>query len=187
MSRVSVLSLLFFIGSALIYALLEWKAVDKIIKEKVEQPLTPDFIAENLQNKTYDKIGNISYIINAGRMEHYSKLSITHFEAPVYTLYPSSNETWIISAKEGTLYNNTRVKLANRVRISSTTENSLIREVQGKHLEIDLANNIISSDQSILIQGKDFTMYGAGLIIDLNTNQMTLNEHVYTTYEKTSE
>lgn len=186
MSRVTLLSLIFFICSALAYALLEWQAVDKIIQKDTAQELTPDFIAENLQSKSYNEQGNIAYIINADRMEHYSKLSITHFEAPIYTLHPSNQEAWVISAKEGTLYNNTRVKLAKNVRIYSTTSNSLIREVQGKSLEIDLTNNIISAEQAILIKGIDFTMQGAGLIIDLNTNQMSLTDHVQTTYEKTS-
>lgn len=67
----------------------------------------------------------------------------------------------------------------------ATSPDSLIQEINCKYLELDLNTNIISSDQTILIQGKDFTMYGSGLIIDLNTKQMTLTEHVQTIYKKT--
>ena len=74
--------------------------------------------------------------------------------------------------------------LKNRVRLTATEPGSLIQEIHCKYLELDLNTNIISSDQTILIQGKDFTMYGSGLIIDLNTKQMTLTEHVQTIYKK---
>jgi lipopolysaccharide export system protein LptC len=76
------------------------------------------------------------------------------------------------------------VKLKNRVRLIATDEESLIQEVHGKNLEMDLKTNIISSEQTILILGKGFTMYGSGLIVDLNTTQMTLTEHVQTIYKK---
>ena len=91
---------------------------------------------------------------------------------------------WKLSANEATLYKNNRVILNHRVHLSATDENSLIQEIYCKYLELDLNTNIISSDQTVMVQGKDFTMYGSGLIIDLNTNQMTLTEHVRTIYKK---
>ena len=91
---------------------------------------------------------------------------------------------WKLSAKEATLYKNNRVILNHRVHLSATDENSLIQEIYCKYLELDLNTNIISSDQTVMVQGKDFTMYGSGLIIDLNTKQMILTEHVRTIYKK---
>jgi len=76
--------------------------------------------------------------------------------------------------------------LENRVRLLATAPESLIKEIHCKYLELDLNTNIISSDQTVVIKGKDFTMHGSGLIIDLNTKQMTLTEHVQTIYEKSS-
>lgn len=66
----------------------------------------------------------------------------------------------------------------------STEPDSLIQEIHCKYLELDLNTNIISSDQTILVQGKNFTMYGSGLVIDLNTKQMALTEHVQTIFKK---
>jgi lipopolysaccharide export system protein LptC len=94
------------------------------------------------------------------------------------------NYPWKLSAKEATLYKNNRVILNHRVHLRSTDESSLIQEIHCKYLELDLNTNIISSDQTVMVQGKDFTMYGSGLIIDLNTKQMTLTEHVRTIYKK---
>ena len=98
---------------------------------------------------------------------------------------PENNEApWKVSAKEGTLYNNNRVILESRVLLSATNPDSLIQNIHGKYLELDLTTNILSSEQAILVQGKGFTMYGSGLIVDLNTTQMTLTEHVQTIYKK---
>jgi lipopolysaccharide export system protein LptC len=79
------------------------------------------------------------------------------------------------------------VKLEDRVSLKATDTDSLIQEIHGKYLELDLNTNIISSEQTIYIKGKEFTMYGSGLIVDLNTKQMTLKQHVQTTYKNTQQ
>jgi lipopolysaccharide export system protein LptC len=146
--------------------------------------VTPDFIAESLNSDIYSDKGNLSYVINANRMEHYADLAVTHFEFPQYTLYPKSTESsWKINANEGTLYSNNRVKLENRVKLVATDKTSLIQEVHSRYLELDLNTNIVSSEQTVMIQGDGFTVYGSGLIIDLNTKQMTLTEHVKTSIQ----
>jgi len=184
MTRIYVFSLLFFIFSAISYSVLQWHQANNKPSESVDQNVLPDFIAETLNSEVFNEQGNLSYIIDANRMEHYAKIEVTHFEFPKYTLYPKNSITpWKISANEGTLYNNNRVKLENRVTLVATDQNSLIQEIHGRYLELDLNTNIISSEQTIYIKGKGFTMYGSGLIVDLNTKQMTLTQHVQTTYK----
>lgn len=209
MTRTNFLAFLVLLLGAMAYGIIEWRQSQKIPGENIERELTPDFIAEGLKSDIYTDSGQLSHAIIADRMEHYAKLEVTHFELPNYILYPQShskktpvannalfdeNSTssmqknnaypWQLSAKEATLYKNNRVILNHRVHLSSTDENSLIQEIHCKYLELDLNTNIISSDQTVMVQGKDFTMYGSGLIIDLNTKQMTLTEHVRTIYKK---
>jgi lipopolysaccharide export system protein LptC len=209
MTRTNFLAFLFLLLGAMTYGIIEWRQSKIIPGESLERELTPDFIAEALKSDIYTESGQLSHAIIADRMEHYAKLEVTHFELPSYTLYPqnhtnktakSSNSLtdeklssilpkntaypWKLTAKEATLYKNNRVILNHRVHLSATDENSLIQEIHCKYLELDLNTNIISSDQTVMIQGKDFTMYGSGLIIDLNTKQMTLTEHVRTIYKK---
>jgi len=185
MNRLYGLATIVFLFAALSYSIIEWRASQPVETDAIDTDLTPDFIAETLKSDIFSETGKLSYAIDASRMEHYSDLEVTYFELPEYTLYPKNNESpWKISAKEGTLYNNNRVMLENRVLLQATDENSLIQKIQGKSLELDLNTNIISSEQTILIQGKGFTMYGSGLIVDLNTKQMTLTEHVQTIYKK---
>jgi len=166
------------------YGLIEWLHSTDQVKKNVDTQLLPDFIAESLKSNTFNKKGNISHTIDAQRMEHYSDIDVTHFEFPSLTLYPENKEVpWQISSKEGTLFKNNRVSLKNRVKLETTDPESLIQEIHGKSIDLDLNTNIISSEQAIVIIGNGFTTYGSGLMVDINTKQMTL-EHVQTIYKK---
>lgn len=188
MTRIHITAILFFCFSIISYMAIEWRNANNEKIDVINNQITPDFIAEVLNNKTYNTHGNLSYVIDADRMEHYSELAVTYFELPKYTIYPkSSDSTWKITANEGTLYNNNRVKLENQVALIATDQNSLIQEIHGKYLELDLQTNIISSEKKIEIKGIDFTMYGSGLIVDLNTKQVTLTKHEKTIYQHTEE
>jgi lipopolysaccharide export system protein LptC len=181
------LSLLVFMLSILVYGLNEWHSAKPQQTVSITEEFTPDFVAESLRSDIYNKDGNLSYEIDAQRMEHYPELAFTIFELPNYTLYPDNNSApWTVSALEATFYNDNRVTLESKVRLIATDKNSLIQEIHCKYLELDLNSNIVSSDQEIVILGKDFTTTGTGLIIDLNTTQMTLTKHVQTTYKKSN-
>ncbi|WP_286265064.1 LPS export ABC transporter periplasmic protein LptC [Thalassotalea atypica] len=185
MSRLYSWAFIVLLVSIAIYGTVQWRASLVEQEGTSNEELTPDFIAEALNSNFFNSEGLLSHEIQATKMEHFSGVSLTKFEQPFYTLYPKDQSApWKVSAKEATLYNNNRVVLKNRVILKATEENSLIQEIHCKYLELDLNTNIISSDQTILIQGKNFTMYGSGLIIDLNTTQMTLTEHVQTIYKK---
>ena len=196
MTRLNFLALLTLLLGGMAYAIIEWRYAQTTPGESIANELTPDFIAEALKSDIYTTLGQLSHSIVADRMEHFTKLELTHFELPHYILYPTNNiqskkslagkqsYPWKLSAKEATLYKNNRVILNHRVHLMATDKNSLIQEIHCKYLELDLNTNIISSDQTVMVQGKDFTMYGSGLIIDLNTKQMTLTEHVRTIYYK---
>jgi len=184
MNRLYSLTLVFFIIAGAVYGIIEWQNASAPQRQTIDTNITPDFIAENLHSNVYKSKGSLAYVVDAQRMEHYADLNITNFEFPQYTLHPKNNApTWKVTANEGILYNNSRVKLENRVRLLATDPNSLLQEVQGKYFELDLRSNIISSDQDIKIIGKGFTIDGKGLIVDLNTNQMTLTKHVKSIYE----
>ncbi len=185
MNRIYGLALFGLTIALITYNIIEWQKSTKVTIDTIDAGLTPEFIAEKLKSKTYDKNGALSHIIDAQRMEHYADIAVTHFEFPKLTLYPvGGGVPWQVSAKEATLYANNRVRLENRVQLIASDKNSMIQEIHGKYLELDLNTNIVSSEQTILIVGKGFTMYGSGLIVDINTTQMTLTEHVQTIYKK---
>jgi lipopolysaccharide export system protein LptC len=184
MNRLYSLTLVFFIIAGGVYGIIEWRNASLPQFQTIDETITPDFIAENLHSNVYKAKGSLAYVVDAQRMEHYAALAITNFEFPQYTLHPKNNApAWKVTANEGILYNNNRVKLEHQVRLKATDPTSLLQEVQGKYFELDLRTNIISSEQEIRIIGKGFTIDGKGLIVDLNTNQMTLTKHVKSIYE----
>ena len=179
------LSSIVFILSILAYGLIQWKTSDEIQGHVIDGELVPDFIAENLRSNIYSDKGLRSHEVRADRMEHYPKLELTRFEQPYYTLFPkNSTSPWHVSAKEATLDKTNSVILENDVTIIATEQESLIERIECKTLTLDLNTNIISSEQKITIYGKGFTMYGSGLMIDLNTTQMTLKQHDKTIYQQ---
>ncbi len=188
MNRLNSLALFVLLLSALIYGIIEWRSASIEQTRSIVDEQRPDFVAEKLQSKIYSALGQLSHTIKAERMEHYSDLAVSYFEFPHYTLYPKKEgQPWKVSAKEATLYKDNRVELNTQVHIQATEVDSLIKEIHCKVIALDLKTNIISSDQTVVIVGKDFTMYGSGLIIDLNTKQMTLTKHESTIYKENDE
>jgi lipopolysaccharide export system protein LptC len=188
MNRLNSLALFVLLFSALIYGIMEWRSASNDQSTSIANKQRPDFIAEKLKSKIYSEKGQLSHTVEADRMEHYADLDVSYFELPNYTLYPQKEgQPWRISAKEATLYKDNRVELDTDVLIEATEVDSLIKEIHCKAIALDLKTNIISSKQSVLVIGKDFTMHGSGLIIDLNTKQMTLTKHERTIYKENDE
>jgi lipopolysaccharide export system protein LptC len=184
MNRTYLLASLLFIVALSSYLYLDWREQSSTQVNDTEAELIPDFVAESLTSRIYSQQGKLSHSVKAKRMEHFSLLDFTHFEFPYYTLYPEGNGLpWQVSANEAVLYGNNKVVLENRVHLIATDENSPIKEIHCKYLEMDLNTNMITSDQTIIIHGSDFTMYGSGLSVDLNTSTMKLNQHVQTVYK----
>ena len=104
MKRLYITAIFTFIFSFFIYGIIEWRNEKDTDITSVNSEVTPDFVAEKLTSYIYNKEGNLSHVIEADRMEHYSGLSITKFELPKYTLYPEDKSPqWYINAKEGIL------------------------------------------------------------------------------------
>jgi len=185
MNRLNSLALFVLLLSALIYGIIEWRNSSLKEDTSIVDEQRPDFIAEKLKSNIYSNLDILSHTIEAERMEHYADLEVSYFELPHYTLYPKKDaQPWKVSAQEATLYKDNRVELKNKVHIRATEVDSLIKEIHCKTIALDLKTNIISSEQAVVVIGKDFTMYGSGLIIDLTTKQMTLTQHERTIYKK---
>lgn len=185
MNRLNSLALFILLLSALFYGIIEWRSATIKQKTVTADRQRPDFVAEKLQSKIYSDAGLLSHTINADRMEHYTDLEVSYFEAPNYTLYPTNKSMpWKIRASEATLYKDNLVSLKHKVVIRSTEKNSLIQEIICKEITLDLTTNIISSEQDVIVKGENLTILGSELIINLNTKEMTLNQHERTTYQK---
>lgn len=184
MNRIYVLTIFLFTLALVSYSFIEWLDDDEQQSNLPSTLKKPTFIANNLESDIFAETGELSYHVKAKKMEHYAQSKTTLFQEPRYILFPKNNKpAWKVTAKEGILANNNRITLKNRVDFTSTNDESLIKAIKGQYIEMDLTTNIISSEQTILILGEGFTMYGSGLIVDLNTSQMTITEHVQTIYK----
>lgn len=174
-----------FLISLILYALVAWQKKETPEAATTLEDFHPAYVAEDLKTSMYNSEGVLTHQVIAKRMEHYKSLEFTHFEFPEYILHPKDNSpAWHLSSNEAVLYKDNRIVLEDRVRVLATDNDSLILEVHGNYLQLDLTTNIVSSEQTIMIIGQGFTMYGSGLTLDLNTKEMKLKQHVRTVYKR---
>ncbi|TRX52780.1 LPS export ABC transporter periplasmic protein LptC [Thalassomonas sp. M1454] len=185
MSRLHTLSTIVFAIALAIYGYLQWQQSNQAVVAKVEDENTPDFVATKLSSNQFNSDGELTHTIFAQSMSHFSNKNQTIFQKPKYTIYPDDNKpSWHISANQGILQGSEQLTLSEQVLLVSSDKNSFISQIEGKEIMLDLVNKIITSEQTILLKGNDFTMYGSGLNVDINTTEMTLNEHVQTIFKK---
>ncbi len=184
MSRLHAFSSIIFVIALLIYGYIQWQKSNEQSAAPVKDTNTPDFTAKSLSSNQYDSNGKLSHTIYADEMTHFNDKKETFFVNPKFSVFPEDDKpSWNISALSGQLFNN-QLSLTNRVRVVSSDKDSFIAEIHGQSIAMDLLNNIITSEQTILLKGKDFTMYGSGLNVDINSTKMTISEHVQTIYKK---
>ncbi|QBY04780.1 LPS export ABC transporter periplasmic protein LptC [Thalassotalea sp. HSM 43] len=185
MSRLHLISILLFILALASYGYLHYQQSQQADVEVIKPLDEPAFVANALSSKKFDSDGHLVHTIYAEQMTHFDQLGETKLLKPAYTLYPDDgSEPWRLTAESGFLGKDNILILKDRVRLICEDKNAFISEVQGEELALDLDTKIITSDQNILLKGKDFTMSGVGLKVDINTTEMTLSEHVQTTFKK---
>ncbi|WP_394172738.1 LPS export ABC transporter periplasmic protein LptC [Thalassotalea litorea] len=184
MTRLHAISTVIFVVALGVYGYMQWQNANMLDALMASDEEKPEFIANDLQTSKFDQDGNLSHTIYAEQMSHYSGAAETIFKHPSYTLYPNDGTSaWNISANEGKLIANKELILERRVRAVAEQTDNFISEIHSKALQLDLIENTIRTDQTIMIKGRDFTMYGSGLFVDIDTTKMTINEHVQTIYK----
>jgi len=143
------------------------------------QDILPEFTAEFLHQEIYDEQGNIHREVFSKRMEHYSELSLTHFEQPEFILYQEQTPHWRISAQMGNMQDG-KLVLDNQVIMLQIVNNTLINKITTEYLEIDLNNSLVTTDKKINIEGNKMWIEGQGLVADLNLGTIKLTNHVQT-------
>ena len=148
----------------------------------------PDFTAKILRSVEFSIEGKIIRRIFADSMEHYGELGMTMFTNPVIIIYDENAQaTWKIQAKEGNFSSDDVATLRNDVVIKNMNKNDYIDVITTSYLQLELANNLVRSDQLITISGDLFNQTGIGLEGDLKQEYMTILKQVkaiYTNDEK---
>lgn len=154
-------------------------------EEKAEQigTLRPAYRAKNLTTTLYNEQGKLNHRVFATNMEHYDQLGFVLFTRPEYTLYTDdASAPWLVTAREGTLYNNDTIQLDSDVEIVNQSRDDFVETIQTEFIEINLDSKKMTSDQPVIIRGLQYVINSNGFNADLQTQQYELIDHVQTVY-----
>lgn len=145
--------------------------------------LKPAYKAKNLTTTLYNSEGQLNHKVFASAMEHYDQLGFVSFEQPSYTLYSSDADSpWVVTALEGTLYNNELIQLENKVNIENQSQDDFVKTITTEYIQINLDSKQMTSDQPVEIRGMQYVIQSNGFNANLRTQKYELIDHVHTTY-----
>ena len=176
-----ILAILFLLG-----ALLIWRpfAIDETADDDPQfTEIPPDFIAEGLVTRVYNRDGQLIHRINAEQMTHYSPIGLTELEKPVYrTRISEAQNEWQIMAEQGSFYSDKTLVLERDIVITHLNRNDYLERVETNYLTIDTLAESMVTDEPVTIYGRNFLVRGNGMMADLRAETLELNQHVQTTY-----
>ncbi|CAB9492800.1 LPS export ABC transporter periplasmic protein LptC [Alteromonas macleodii] len=145
--------------------------------------LKPAYKAKNLTTTLYNQDGELNHKVFAESMEHYDQLGFVLFQQPKYTLYTeSASSPWVVTAEEGTLYNNELIQLEDSVVIENQTSDDFVKSLSTEYIQINLDTKQMTSDQPVEILGTQYRIISNGFNANLRTQEYELLDHVQTTY-----
>ena len=145
--------------------------------------LKPAYKAKNLTTTLYNQDGELNHKVFAESMEHYDQLGFVLFQQPKYTLYTeNASSPWVVTAQEGTLYNNELIQLENSVVIENQTSDDFVKRLSTEYIQINLETKQMTSDQPVEILGTQYRILSNGFNANLRTQEYELLDHVQTTY-----
>lgn len=144
-----------------------------------EEELVPEFTAKLLHQELFDKNGVLQQEVFSHKMEHFSELSLTHFESPEFIIYQDKKPFWRLSATIGDMQEGI-LTLDKNVKMVQLSDESLIQTITTNFLEINLNSNLVTTDNPITLEGEKLTIIGQGLMANLNLGTVSLTHHVET-------
>ena len=185
MKRIYLSICLLFVLILLLNAPLFDRKTQPTTGDDTTEAWVPNYQARNMNSRLYDKNGDINHEVFAVNMEHYDMLGFTLFQEPLYTIYTEKSEQpWRISALEGTLYDDNRIELEQKVTIRSLNPGDFVQSIETSFIEVDLTNKTMSSDQVVTVHGVDFIITSNGFKANLLTRNIELINHVQTVYTR---
>jgi lipopolysaccharide export system protein LptC len=169
---------------ALLMYLPTWMEAPEEVKGNGElDALKPAYKAKNLTTTLYNQDGQLNHKVFAESMEHYDQLGFVLFQKPRYTLYTdNATSPWVVTAAEGTLYNNELIQLEKNVLIENQTSDDFVKTITTQYIQINLDNKQMTSDQAVEILGTQYVIQSNGFNANLRTQEYELIDHVQTTY-----
>ncbi|OUV74090.1 MAG: LPS export ABC transporter periplasmic protein LptC, partial [Gammaproteobacteria bacterium TMED139] len=163
--------------------------------EKALKPNTVDIdtYAEGINSIFYDQNGVVSYTLRAENQIHF-KNGYTKIEKPLIRLFQNEMPRWNIEANQGHISNSENdstsglkrknLELSGSVQILGLDEFGNRMLISTEFLEVDPMNEILKTDQRVEYKMANIQHSAAGMIANLQDEEIIFREDVRGSYEK---
>ena len=179
--------------SAITLVLLAWyyslNQDDQQLATLIKKEESPEYIGHKMSTVVYSPTGQKQYLAVSDKVEYYDYDGHTNFEQPLVYLFEIENqktqqkESWKLSADRAILTKDNMLYLKGNVIAETLLPQSKLQRIETEDAKVNLNTQDISSDNTVKINGQNFTSTGLKLTGNLQQQIANLKEQVKTYYE----
>ena len=179
--------------SAITLVLLAWyyslNQDDQQLATLIKKEESPEYIGHKMSTVVYSPTGKKQYLAVSDKVEYYNYDGHTNFERPLVYLFEIENqktqqkESWKLSADRAILTKDNMLYLKGNVIAEILLPQSKLQRIETEDAKVNLNTQDISSDNTVKINGQNFTSTGLKLTGNLQQQIANLKEQVKTYYE----
>ena len=145
----------------------------------------PDYFFNDFVATARNLQGDITYRLEAKRLQHLPYNRSMHLEKPYIELFHNKTKPWQTWAEQGVFYEKRRlVTLTGKVRIHRAADEvnqpvTLLTE----SLTLDMRDKIAKTSAEVQITSGEDILYATGMLVDLETGRVELHSKVQGKYE----
>ena len=165
------------------------------VKESKPNTFDIDTYSQGINSIFYDQNGIVSYTLKAENQIHF-KSGYTEIEKPLIRLFQNEMPRWNIEANQGHISNSENdstsgletknLELSGSVEILGLHEFGNRMLISTEFLEVDPMNEILKTDQRVEYKMANIQHSAAGMIANLQDEEIIFREDVRGSYEKTN-
>ena len=155
----------------------------------IKKEESPEYIGHKMSTVVYSPTGQKQYLAVSDKVEYYDYDGHTNFERPLVYLFEIENqktqqkESWKLSADRAILTKDNMLYLKGNVIAETLLPQSKLQRIETEDAKVNLNTQDISSDNTVKINGQNFTSTGLKLTGNLQQQIANLKEQVKTYYE----
>ena len=162
---------------------------DQQLATLIKKEESPEYIGHKMSTVVYSPTGKKQYLSASDKVEYYDYDGHTNFERPLVYLFEIENqktqkkESWKLSADRAILTKDNMLYLKGNVIAETLLPQSKLQRIETEDAKVNLNTQDISSDNTVKINGQNFTSTGLKLTGNLQQQIANLKEQVKTYYE----
>ena len=162
---------------------------DQQLATLIKKEESPEYNGHKMSTVVYSPTGKKQYLAVSDKVEYYNYDGHTNFERPLVYLFEIENqktqqkESWKLSADRAILTKDNMLYLKGNVIAETLLPQSKLQRIETEDAKVNLNTQDISSDNTVKINGQNFTSTGLKLTGNLQQQIANLKEQVKTYYE----